>query len=159
MLLSHIKSPTKSTLFPSRLLIHHFTQRAVNQVITTSQLLFFMPTNLKTYQSSAVLVTSSAFIVHSSAFTMADVNSTPTSLKNTPGHHGLFLVLKTTPAPQLHTQETVLLSKSMTAHSLLLLENGLDHTSPRMMLLPQTCTHLFPELRKPPKILMLLLRS
>lgn len=159
MQLSPTRSLTKSTLFPSRSLIHLFTQRAVNQVITTLQLLSYTPANSRTCQSSAELVTSSVFIVQISACTMADVNSTLTLASSQLGHHGLFSTLMKTLAPQAHTPETAHPLKSTIAPSSLLLENGLLHTSPHTMSLLLTCTLHSQELRKQAKTLMLLLRS
>lgn len=159
MLLSPTKSLTKSTSFLLRSLIHLSTQRAVNQVITTTQLLFYMAANLRIYQSSAASVTLSVFIVLFSACSTADVNSTLTLPKNQHGHHGLFSALRTPLIPPAHTQETAHLSKSTTAHSSLLLENGSVNTSLHTMSLPLTCTPPSQVPRKLARTSMLLLRS
>jgi len=159
MQLSPTRSLTKSTLFPSRSLIHLFTQRAVNQVITTLQLLSYTPANSRTCQSSAELVTSSVFIVQISACTMADVNSTLTLASSQLGHHGHFSMLMEPITPQAHTPETVPLLKSTIAPFSLLSENGLVHTSPHTMSLLLTCTLHSQVQRKQAKTSMLLLRS
>ena len=122
---------------PLKLSIHPFTQRAVKQLITTSQQLLFTQSVSKISPSATKLVISSVSTEPSFVCTRTFVNSTLAFIFLV---HGLFSQPKTLHLPQLSTVESALLLKSTKLLFLVLSASGLVLISLVTMALLQIST-------------------